>query len=202
MAVWGNMNLSCITLSDTLLSRDISHWGINAPENNPPKRESGLKVKGRLHLKYLISRNTWGSKWKITSSFFFFSSLLLSVFLCNSPDRSRGPRVWVVRFINDKTHLHGKSIYQIPLWWDITGKGGWGGAHLVYVSAPVSVSTLKCRQCDTLITGDINELKLKLRNGGGVKKWVLTEKKLESMVKGSKGKRLEEKNKLKLWHNA
>lgn len=51
------------------------------------------------------------------------------------------------------------------------GKGGVGvGTHLVYVSAPVSVSTLKCRQCDTLITGDINELKLKLRNGGGVKK--------------------------------
>lgn len=60
------------------------------------------------------------------------------------------------------------------------------------VSAPVSVSTLKCRQCDTLITGDINVLKLKLRNGGRVKKWVLTEKKLESMVKRSKRKCLEQ----------
>lgn len=89
MAVWGHMNLSCITLSDTLLNIDISHWGINAPENNPQKRESGLKVKGRLHLKYLKYRNTWGSKWKITSSF-FFSSLLLSVFLCNSPGSLKG----------------------------------------------------------------------------------------------------------------
>lgn len=76
------------------------------------------------------------------------------------------------------------------------------GAHLVYVSAPVSVSTLKCRQCDTLITGDINELKLKLRNEGRVKKWVLTEKRFESMIKGSKGKCREDKNKFKLSHNA
>lgn len=76
MAVWGHMNLSCITLSDTLLNIDLFYWGINAPENNPPKRESGLKVKGRLHLKYLIYRNTWGSKWKITSLFFFFSAFV------------------------------------------------------------------------------------------------------------------------------
>lgn len=133
--------------------------------------------------------------------FFIFSFLLCFClfFLCNSLDRSRVPHVQVVRFINEKTHLHGKSIYQILLWWDGTGKGG--GAHLVYVSTPVNVSTLKCRQCDILITGDINELKLKLKNGEGIKKRVLTEKKLESMVTGSKGKCLEEKNKVKLWHN-
>lgn len=52
----------------------------------------------------------------------------------------------------------------------------------------VCVFPFKCCRCDTFITGDINELKLKLWKGTRGKKWVLTVEKHDTMEKKEKGK--------------
>lgn len=118
------------------------------------------------------------SSWVAFHSFSFFSASVY--FLCNMPDSSRVLQVRFVRYINEKTHLHRKTFIR-SRWGKMTlGMWEWGRAcsiceraSEIWVCPP-----LKCRQCDTFITGDINELNLKLRNsdvcvcGGGGRKCI------------------------------
>lgn len=79
-----------------------------------------------------------------------------------------------------------KRIYQITLWLADTGNGVCAHCQCVFVC--VCVFPFKCCRCDTFITGDINELKLKLWKGTRGKKWVLTMKKRGAMEKKEKRK--------------